>query len=177
MSRLGAILAGGKSRRFGSDKAEAPLHGKPLIDHVADALAGQCGTIVLCGRVHGAMTSLADRPGADQGPLGGLAAALHHAGENGFDEVLTAACDNAGLPGDLGARLSPPPAYVEDQPVIGLWPAHLAPRLDEWMARQDNRSMMAWIEHIGARAVRLPQKPANINSPEDLAALENRHGI
>ena len=38
MRVLGAILAGGQSRRFGSDKASASLDGKSLLDHVADAL-------------------------------------------------------------------------------------------------------------------------------------------
>jgi len=90
---------------------------------------------------------------------------------------LSVACDNACLPADLGAQLSPPPAYVADQPVIGLWPANLAPYLGDWLARQDHRAMMGWIEHIGARAVRLRDKTANINRPEDLAELESRHGI
>ena len=34
----GVILAGGQSRRFGSNKALALLHGKPLIRHVADTI-------------------------------------------------------------------------------------------------------------------------------------------
>jgi molybdopterin-guanine dinucleotide biosynthesis protein A len=177
MSRLGAILAGGKSTRFGSDKAEAILDGRPLIEHVLASLGKQCDAVVLCGREREGAVSISDRPDPDQGPLGGLSAALHHASEHGHDEVLSAACDNAGLPKNLAEQLSPPPAYVEGQPVIGLWPSHLSPYLDDWMERQDNRAMMGWIEACGARAVRLKEKPANINSPEDLAELEDRHGI
>jgi molybdopterin-guanine dinucleotide biosynthesis protein A len=177
MTRLGAILAGGKSTRFGSDKAEAMLDGRPLVDHVLASLRKQCDDIVLCGREREGMASIPDRPDRDQGPLGGLNAAFHHAAERGHDEVLSAACDNADLPADLAQQLSPPPAYADGQPVIGLWPAHLAPLLDDWMARQDNRAMMGWIDACGARAVRLKEKPANINRPEDLTELEDRNGI
>ena len=38
MRILGAILAGGQARRFGSNKALARLHGEPLIAHAARAL-------------------------------------------------------------------------------------------------------------------------------------------
>ncbi|MFM2236672.1 MAG: MobA-like transferase domain, partial [Pseudomonadota bacterium] len=38
MKRLGAIIAGGKATRFGSDKAAAQLNGRPLIEHVAYGL-------------------------------------------------------------------------------------------------------------------------------------------
>jgi len=177
MTRLGAILAGGKSTRFGSDKAEAMLDGLPLIDHVLASLREQCDDIVLCGREREGMTSIADRPGPDQGPLGGLNAALHQAVDCGHAEVLSVACDNAGLATDLAEQLSPAPAYAEGQPVIGLWPAHLAPLLDDWMARQDKRAMMGWIDACGARAVRLKKEPVNINRPEDLAELKGRNGI
>ena len=38
--RAGLILAGGRSERFPTiDKALAPLDGRPLLGHVADALA------------------------------------------------------------------------------------------------------------------------------------------
>lgn len=177
MTRLGAVLAGGGSTRFGSDKAEALLAGTPLIDHVIAALERQCDAVVVCGRERVGTTGIADRPRPGEGPLGGLNAALHHARAGGYDEVLSAACDNAGLPDDLAARLSPPPSYIEDQPVIGLWPAAMADALDAWLESQDNRAMKGWIEASGARAVRLPLKAANINRPEDLAELENRHGI
>ena len=38
MSRLGAVIAGGRSSRFGSDKAMALWQGRPLIDHAIDRL-------------------------------------------------------------------------------------------------------------------------------------------
>ena len=177
MTRLGAILAGGKSSRFGSDKAEAILDGKPLIEHVIATLEPQCDAIVVCGRERDGSDCIADRPSADEGPLGGLNAALHHAARAGRDEVLSVACDNADLPDDLREQLSPPPAYVALQPVIGLWPAAMAEQLDDWMGATDKRAMMAWIEESGARPVQLRQKTANINSPEDLEALENSDGI
>ncbi|HSF13587.1 MAG TPA: NTP transferase domain-containing protein, partial [Erythrobacter sp.] len=47
---LGAILAGGQARRFGSDKAQALYQGARLIDRVASALAAQCESVIVCGR-------------------------------------------------------------------------------------------------------------------------------
>jgi hypothetical protein len=73
MSRtLGAILAGGRSRRFGSDKALARLGGERLIDRAAAALRPQVDRLIVCGRVMPAMVCVADRPSPDLGPLGGL---------------------------------------------------------------------------------------------------------
>ena len=43
----GLILAGGKSTRFGTDKAAAPLAGRPMLQWVVDALAGVCEEIVI----------------------------------------------------------------------------------------------------------------------------------
>ena len=70
MQGIGAILAGGRSERFGSDKAEARLDGRRLIDWVADALAPQVTQIVFCGRDEPGRHCLADRPESGIGPLG-----------------------------------------------------------------------------------------------------------
>jgi molybdopterin-guanine dinucleotide biosynthesis protein A len=93
MRRLGAIIAGGKATRFGSDKAAASLNGTALIEHVADGLRDQVDKLIVCGRAWPGMDWVEDRPFADMGPLGGLNAALHYAQQNGFDEVVTAGCD------------------------------------------------------------------------------------
>jgi molybdopterin-guanine dinucleotide biosynthesis protein A len=50
VKRLGAIIAGGKATRFGSDKAAALLNGRPLIEHVADGLREQVDALIVCGR-------------------------------------------------------------------------------------------------------------------------------
>jgi molybdopterin-guanine dinucleotide biosynthesis protein A len=168
----GAILAGGQSRRFGSDKALAPFDGRALIDHVAAGLSAQSDALIVVGRAHGGLTSVADRPRAGLGPLGGLAGALHWARANGFQAVLSAPCDAPLLPCDLAMRLAGEgPAYVAGLPVIGWWPSALADEIDRWLAEDRSRAMRHWAAAVGARRVMLDVLPANVNTVEDLATL------
>lgn len=167
---LGAILAGGASRRFGSDKAVALLDGKALIDHVIDRLTPQVVALVVIGRDHPRTVSLPDRPGPGLGPLGGLAAALAHAAREGFDAVLTSGCDLPGLPRDLAARLGDGPAVARGQPLLGLWPASLSAALDDHLAGSTDRSLRRWVAGCGAREVDVGPI-ANINTVADLARL------
>lgn len=170
MRLLGAVLAGGESRRFGSDKALALLDGRPLIEHVVAALAAQVDAVIVCGREWGDWVP--DRPAPGLGPLGGINAALHAAVERGYDAVLTAPCDVPVLPADLAARLAAHgAAFVATMPVIGLWPAALAGELDAWLARTDDRSVRAWGRRAGAVAIALGEELANVNTPDDLEAL------
>ena len=161
MKLLGAILAGGRSRRFGSDKAVALLHGRPLIEHALAALARQADAVIVCGREWGDWVP--DRPGPGLGPLGGLNAALYAAAERGFDAVLSAPCDVPALP--------PLPfegaGYAAEMPVIGLWPVGLAPQLDAWLASSEDRSMRGWARSVEVPAVSIGSLP-NINTPDDL---------
>ncbi|MGE8134273.1 molybdenum cofactor guanylyltransferase [Novosphingobium subterraneum] len=175
---LGAVLAGGRSTRFGSDKALAELGGRTLLARTVDALSAQCDAVVVVGRVEAPAPTLPDWPRADMGPLGGIAAALHHARDAGYDEVLTCSVDSIGLADDLAAQLHPAPAYCESQPVIGLWPVSASATLDALLTSDARHSMRAFAEAIGARAVRFFENPANINTPADLMAAEERsHGL
>lgn len=173
MRLLGAILAGGQSRRFGSDKALALLDGKPLIEHVAAALGAQVDALIVCGREWGSLAWVPDRPAADMGPLGGINAAIRHAANHGFDAVVTSGCDLPGLPADLATRLGMrgDPAYVGSLPVLGFWPAGLADALDRHLASARDRSVRGWARAAGAVAIELPDPIANINTPVDLAEL------
>ena len=76
----GVILAGGKSSRFGSDKASARLLGKPLLQWVVSALEPVCEALVVV-RAAGQVLPRIDcaRPPVetedryeDKGPLAGL---------------------------------------------------------------------------------------------------------
>ena len=176
MKLLGAILAGGASRRFGSDKADALLNGRKLVDHVVEALRRDCDALVICGRTHPPIPRLEDLPATGLGPLGGLCAALVHGRDAGFDAVLAVPCDAPNLPADLLLRLaqSGQPAYVADQPVIGLWPCVLADRLRRHLEQNADRSLRAWARAAEAMRVELPRTICNINTPDDLAVLQQR---
>ncbi len=174
MTILAAILAGGKSSRFGSDKAQALLDGRRLIDHVALSLSAQCGAMIVVGAVHDGYHYIADRPAANMGPLAGLCAALAYAGNAGFEYVLSAGVDSFGIPADLRARLDPAPAYLIGQPIIGLWPISALPLIDAILASDERHSMFHFIERLGARGVQLESSPANINTLADLDALRSK---
>lgn len=174
---LGAVLAGGRSVRFGSDKGAALWQGQSLLDHARMALAAQCDDIVVCGgeirTVAAGAQVLADQPEPDIGPLGGLCAALLHARSGGFDAVLTAPVDALPVPADLLALLVGEGAAVaEGHWLFGLWPSDLAPLLEAHL-RAGKRSVLSWVEACNARQVHLPgPPPLNVNTPAILAALE-----
>lgn len=160
--RLGAILAGGAARRFGTDKAFALIGGVALIDYARAALTPHVDRIVVVGR------DIVDRPAPGLGPLGGLCAALHHARDG---EVLTVPCDVPFPPPTLFAALQDAPVICGDHPVFGLWPAVLVPVLDEWLAAGRDRSIRAFAEAVGARSIAIAEPIRDIDTPADLRAL------
>jgi len=176
MKLLGAVLAGGRSSRFGSDKALALLDGRQLIEHAVTALTPHSAQVVICGRTDPRWTCLADLPAPDMGPLGGLAAALVYALERDFSAVLSTGCDMPLLPDDLAeALIGKGPAVVEGQHLIGYWPADLAGRLLDHIARSETRSIRGWIAEVQTRLVPLAGGALpNINRPDDLTAWRER---
>ena len=169
MRVLGAILAGGQSRRFGSDKAEARIDGRKLLDQVADALRPQVNHLVVAGRDWPGLETVPDLPKPGLGPLGGLAGALDHAWRHDHDVVLSSGCDIIGLPANIVRQMGVGPAVVADLPIIGLWPATMRQPLLSWLEDSQNRSVYAFADHIGARRIILDANLRNINRPEDLA--------
>ena len=168
--RLGAIFAGGQARRFGGDKAAAPIDGIALIDRVAAQILPQVNHLVVIGRDWVGLESVADVPVAGLGPLGALAGALAYAQQNGFADVLTSGCDLPDLPADLATRLAPGPAVVAGQPLLGLWPSELAGALKRYLEADGDRAMRSWIAATNARRVDFGAPLANINTRDELAA-------
>lgn len=166
MKTLGAVLAGGRSSRFGSDKALAMLDGRTLLDHASAALGPHCEAMIVVGR-----GEIGDWPRADMGPLGGIAGALIHAAERGYDQLLTAPVDCVRLPVDLRALLEPAPAFLNTQPVIGLWPVESIDDLQVLLEDGSDLAVRAFARRIGARAIASDFVPPNVNSAADLDRL------
>ncbi len=174
---LGAVLAGGRSSRFGSDKALAELQGHTLIARAVDALSGHADHVIVVGREQAPAPTIPDWPQADMGPLGGIAAALRYAEDEDYDSVLTCGVDSVDLPDSLLDDLSPPSAYLESQPVIGHWKSNSADIVSGILQSEGRHSMLAFAKAANARGVKATYAPANINTPADLAAMEQDHGI
>jgi molybdopterin-guanine dinucleotide biosynthesis protein A len=174
---LGVVLAGGQSTRFGSDKALAEWDGRSLLLHAVDNLSGQCEQVLIAGREIGPAPCIPDWPRPNMGPLAGIAAGLHYAQDMDFESVMTCGVDSPDVTEEAFASLASAPCYLADQPVIGHWPVGSASAIERILEGTGKHSMLAFAEAIGARAVKSAGKPANINSPADLSALEHGHGI
>lgn len=89
-----AILAGGRSRRMGTDKAMLSADGKPMLERMAQAAQETRRPVMVVGRPRpdswplSGITFMTD-PTPDLGPIGGLQAALRHA----RGPVMLLACD------------------------------------------------------------------------------------
>jgi len=91
MEFSGAVLAGGRSRRFGRDKARYVWRGRPLAAYVLESLREADERFIVAGRPYpefGVPVFGDALPGADS--LSGLHSALVHARH---DWVAVAACD------------------------------------------------------------------------------------
>jgi molybdenum cofactor guanylyltransferase len=175
---LGVVLAGGQSTRFGSDKAMAELGGRTLLARAYDALSGFAELVVVAGRERGpGHRCIPDWPHPNMGPLAGIAAALRLARDEGYDSVLSCGVDSVDLPDNLLELLSPAPAYLESQPVIGHWPTGTVDAIETLLLAEGKHSMLAFAGAVGATAVKISARPANINTPADLAAMERDDGI
>lgn len=90
---IGVVLAGGRSRRMGRDKATFEIGGRTMLDWVATALEGVCGEVVVAGLPEGAnrRPRLTDPGLRFQGPLAGLVSGLRRLGEG---KALVVAVDH-----------------------------------------------------------------------------------
>jgi len=178
MTRLGAVLTGGQSSRFGSDKALALFDGKPLVCHAASVLAAAGLPVVLSGRAYPveAVAVLADWPAPALGPLGGLCAALRYGLAHGYGTVITIGCDMPDLPPAVLAELldGDTATYLAASPVVGRWPTALFAQLEAHLTTSDRRSIRHWAQIVQAAAIASDADIPNLNSPDDLAAFTSR---
>jgi molybdopterin-guanine dinucleotide biosynthesis protein A len=189
---VGLVLAGGRSVRFGGEKAAALLAGKPLLQWAAERLAASCAAVAVnarpaseAERLAGALPVLHDRPGDPDGPLAGVRAGLEWAGSRGASFLAVSPCDAPLVPDDLfprliaaareaGAAVAETPDGV--QPQFAVWPVSALPLVDTAIAGGVHPPTWRMLQAIGAVPVRFddPAAFANVNTREDLDALAAR---
>jgi molybdopterin-guanine dinucleotide biosynthesis protein A len=185
------VLAGGRSVRFGGEKAVALLDGKSLLARAAERLRTVCaivGANVRPGTEAEAVAKalglpvLHDEAGDATGPLAGVKVGLIWAEEQGAQLLAVTPCDAPSLPDDLYTRLlercegAAALAETTDglQPLCSVWPTSALPSVREALGGGAHPPTWRLLEQLGARKVRFadPKQFANINTREDLAALK-----
>lgn len=189
----GVVIAGGRSVRFGGEKAAALLGGVPLVIRAARRLQASCPAVAVnarpgteaesLARQHG-LTVIHDAPGDAHGPLAGVKAGLIWAQALGARAIAVSPCDAPLLPDDLFVRMiaeaGPGPALAETadglQPLTAVWPLSALPAVTE--ALKDGGHPPTWrmLASLGARRLRFdpPEAFANLNTREDLARAAAR---
>lgn len=174
------ILAGGRSRRFGADKARAPVDGQPLLQRVAATLAAAVGPVTVVAARHGEYEDLGLRTIADnhpdRGPMGGLEAAL---ADRGHGWVLLASCDFVCLRSHWIDRLlqsnsaAGAAAFRGErwEPLLGLYHTEILPLVRRRLAA-NQLAVKKLLDDASATPVPLPQdwpQLAHVNTRVDLA--------
>lgn len=180
------ILAGGASRRFGSEKAFAELCGKPLLAHVIDNILPQTsGPVLVNGNDTGAYAGfglpvIPDGEWSGAGPLSGIHAALKWALHAARARVVTVAVDQPFLPKSYIATL------VQDRvptiakcggrlhPINAVWSVSDLPALRKYL-ETGKRDVHGWAEISLAEIIEFPAGHGvidpflNVNTKADLA--------
>lgn len=187
------VIAGGRSIRFGGEKAVAVLGGKPLLLWAAARLGRNCASVAINARPGTEAEALAraaglpvlhDAPGDATGPLAGVKAGLRWAGERGASLLAVSPCDVPLLPDDLFVRLAAAAgtgaAMAEtsegQQALCAVWPVSALAKLTAALANGAHPPTWLMLDSIGTARVRFPEPDAfaNINTRADLAAIAGR---
>lgn len=174
------ILAGGQSSRFGADKAQADVRGRPLILHVAEQWQPWAARLVVVADREAkyeafGLQTITDRQ-LGLGPLGGLATALEDCGAGW---LLLAACDaivlNMGLAERLLAEISGEAKVIalkgaQWETMPALYHCSILPEVRACVA-EGRGALWKLIERVPHKALAYPKDAmaiAQINTPEDL---------
>jgi len=178
------ILAGGESRRMGTDKAHLLLHGETFIQHIANALLRVAGTVTLVGRQVDD-PRLKSKPDVypQWGALGGVHAALSGCVT---EWAIIVACDMPFVSSDLFGRLAglredfeaiaPVQPDGRPQPLCALYRVDPCLTTAEKLIQSGERKPVTLLQSVRTRWVpfqQLNDLPGasllfdNMNTPED----------
>lgn len=178
---VGAVLAGGRSRRLGRDKSREVIGDRRMIDRAVSALRPLCRDVfVVSSRPdtpEGPWVRIPDRVAG--GPLAGIEAALEHGEASGADAVFVLACDLplvaaellAALRDGLGAADAAAPersGHPDIEPLCALYRVSCLPEARRLLSTGDRAAHRLF---DAVRGVRIPvDGPGllNVNTEADL---------
>jgi molybdenum cofactor guanylyltransferase len=188
LSVSAAIMAGGKSKRMGQDKAWIELDGEPLIKRVATVLAEVADEVLIVAN-EPRYASLGLRVVHDRypegGALGGIATGV---GAATHDTVLVAACDMPFLSVDVWRLLLGhtgegdvviPRIGGEYETLHAIYTKACIPHMARALAENRLR-VIAFFDNVRVTAIEEPELRAvdpdlraftNVNTPEELAEV------
>jgi len=186
----GAILAGGKSLRYGRNKALEVFHGRSLIEHAVQSLRAFCDPLLVVANdltpyFHIRATLVQDVV-CDQGPLGGIYTALLFSPHNW---VFIKATDMPFLVEELAQKMFTsreghdvvsPMLKDRYEPLLALYSRRCLPAIAAALERGD-RKITGFFRKVKVRG--LPEEDwrmadpnglsfKNVNTPENLEQLQ-----
>jgi len=186
---LGVVLAGGASRRYGSDKASAMLNGMPLVQWVVDRVRPQVDVLAVSGgnRAGLSLPIIADQV-RNAGPLSALCSILAWAEQKNLPLVTTFSCDTPFIPHDIvdGLRraLQDRDCAIASRagathPTCALWKTKAREKIETAFAAgvRSLRDAMDYVSSCQADFAAVRDGPGddpffNINSPSDMVLAQ-----
>jgi len=186
---LGAVLAGGKSQRFGEDKTQVKLEGKLLIDYILSEILSEFREILIVSNnkidfKNSEKISIIEDFKKGLGPLGGVLSAMKWVKENNKDYkwISTFPADTPFFKKEIlqkfygeieieKSRLFFIKSNKTRHNIFGLWSIDLLDKLEEDLNKGD-RKVELWANNVGVKVIDMDFKSIdpffNINTKHDL---------
>lgn len=188
---VGAVMAGGKSSRMGSEKALLAVEGRPMISYVTGTLSQLFSEVIICGADPQRYEFLGFRVVRDVfqrcGPLAGIHTALTHSAGR---PVFVLSCDMPFVPPELvhhilasADRPHTRIAFSEGvlQPLCGIYGQECLPVAEEDLS-EGKYSIIRMLKKVKHSAVKIDASlpfyadfiMRNVNRPEDYEEIRMR---
>ena len=188
---LGAILAGGQSKRMGKDKLFLELNDKKLIEHTIDKVKKYLGKVIIITNTENEfftknnLVTVKDCIEGQLGPLVGILTAMKWAKENlnKCSWIATFPCDTPFFPESIiksfieesekkESLILCASSHGRKHNIFGLWSLDLYDRLKDDLINKKVRKVQDWTEKNKIKNLEFEFKDYdpffNINTKEDL---------
>ena len=188
---LGVVLAGGKSQRFGQDKAGVNLGNKTLIEHTLDKIKFKFEDVIIVSKKTNFKNYkiINDCIEGQLGPLVGVLSAMKWIKKNNkpYEWVATFPCDTPFFNTkiiDEFIKFSKTNDgllyFVKSNKIrhniFGLWSLKLIEILEKDIIKNNYRKVEKWADKIGVRIINIEDNKKdfflNINTKDDLIVAE-----